>query len=321
MSAKRCRRLTGRPLAFDVFHDPHMLGHIREFYGENSYFYLCFTKGISEEWGASVCTGRHLVAESRNRISQIERFPPKSVESNHMLTLCMRAAALKGNVDGVARIRRYCERRHIRLSSPRSVPVMDAAARSGSIETLEYLFRHHNLVGTPTMMEAVHSDNSVEVVRWLMDHKGEWEFNDDVEVEAAKIGNIGALEVFSQREKFPGFAEKVLKYAGVSGSIDLVNYLVGAERGLKPPVLCMAAMKGHLHLVMHLRETLRCRWNATVCWMAAYFGHLHVLQWLRGQNPPCPWDSMVLRVAKQRNHSEVLKFAVENDCPGSARYR
>lgn len=198
---------------------------------------------------------------------------------------------------------------------------MDAAARSGSIETLEYLFRHHYLIGTTTMMEAVHSDNSVKVVRWLMAHKGEWEFNDDVEVEAAKIGNIEALEVFSEREKFPGFAEKVLKYAGVSGSIDLVNYLVGTERGLKPPVLYMAAMKGHLHLVMHLRETLRCRWNATVCWMAAYFGHLHVLQWLRGQNPPCPWDSMVLRVAKQRNHAEVLKFAVENDCPGSARYR
>jgi hypothetical protein len=34
-----------------------------------------------------------------------------------------------------------------------------------------------------------------------------------------------------------------------------------------------------------------CPWDSRACSNAAQRGHLEVLKWLRGQDPPCPWDS------------------------------
>ena len=33
-----------------------------------------------------------------------------------------------------------------------------------------------------------------------------------------------------------------------------------------------------------------CPWEKNTCFAAAMGGHLTVLQWLRSQDPPCPWD-------------------------------
>jgi len=42
---------------------------------------------------------------------------------------------------------------------------------------------------------------------------------------------------------------------------------------------------------------------------AAQNGHLEVLQWLRAQDPPCPWDSSVCSSAAHKGQLEVLQWA------------
>jgi hypothetical protein len=37
-------------------------------------------------------------------------------------------------------------------------------------------------------------------------------------------------------------------------------------------------------------ENLPCLWNRLMCSWAARNGHSNILQWVRSQDPPCPWD-------------------------------
>ena len=58
-----------------------------------------------------------------------------------------------------------------------------------------------------------------------------------------------------------------------------------------------------------------CPWDSEVCAWAAFGGHLEVLKWLRGQDPPCPWDSDVCGWAARYGHLNVLRWARSQGCP------
>ena len=47
---------------------------------------------------------------------------------------------------------------------------------------------------------------------------------------------------------------------------------------------------------------------------------MNVLQWLRAQNPPCPWSSITSHMAANNGHWSVLKWLRTQDppCPWSA---
>lgn len=157
--------------------------------------------------------------------------------------------------------------------------------------------------------------NSVNVVRWLME-KDEGRVPEEAEEEAAKIGNLPVLRVFKNRPFSPGgFGTRVMEYSGLSGCIETVDFLrTEGNCSLSPVVLCMAAFEGHLELVQHLRR-LGVEWDERVCWMAAYKGNLNVLEWVRSQEPPCPWDLWTWNVAVQRKHPRVIQFCEDNHCP------
>lgn len=304
--------------ASGVGYNPNLMNRIRDFYGPNSYRYLgCMSEAHVEQWVGPKKTSKHLVTESRARISRLveEIRKDPDVDGNLLITQCMRSAARKGFLRGVIRVQLYTKRSNMRLSSARVVSMVEAAARSGSIELLEYFGRRHYAMGMSSMISAVHSENSVEVLGWLMDRKC-MSVDDAVESEAAKIGNFPALKLLSERPFFPGFAAKVMTLAGQSGSFDTVNFLHESGCKLTKDLIAMAAMSGHLDLVKYLRD-LGCAWDTRVCWMAAYRGHLDLIEWARSQNPPCPWDSFVLRVATQKRRVRVVEYLRANNCPGS----
>ena len=63
-----------------------------------------------------------------------------------------------------------------------------------------------------------------------------------------------------------------------------------------------------------------CPWNSRVCSDAASEGHLEVLRWARSQG--CPWDDSVTYAAAgggpprlQHGHLEVLKWLIKEGCP------
>ncbi|KAJ1390652.1 hypothetical protein B484DRAFT_305987, partial [Ochromonadaceae sp. CCMP2298] len=47
----------------------------------------------------------------------------------------------------------------------------------------------------------------------------------------------------------------------------------------------------------------------TAATAAAKAGHLHVLEWVRAQEPPCPWDIKTCAQAAKGGHLHALRLA------------
>ena len=78
-------------------------------------------------------------------------------------------------------------------------------------------------------------------------------------------------------------------------------------------VQCSAAGKGKLEVLQWLRaQEPTCPWDNITCEEAARNGHLGMLQWLRAQEPPCPWDGGTRRGAA---NAVLLRWAIAHGCP------
>jgi hypothetical protein len=50
------------------------------------------------------------------------------------------------------------------------------------------------------------------------------------------------------------------------------------------------------------------RYDQNTCAAATSGGHLEILQWLRGQDPPAPWDTDECVYATENGHLNVLQW-------------
>ena len=128
----------------------------------------------------------------------------------------------------------------------------------------------------------------------------------------------GSVEVLRWLMEEKGFElnDKTGWYAGMGGSIEVFEHL--SLRGYKfTKAACEGtAIGGHLEALKYLRGLdPPCPWDEVTCAWAAQGGHLEVLQWAHEQDPPCPWDQDVCYFAAREGHLEVLKFARGQDPP------
>ena len=63
------------------------------------------------------------------------------------------------------------------------------------------------------------------------------------------------------------------------------------------------------------RQDPPCPWDPETCRAATEHSHVEVLQWLCSQNPPCPWDNPpcpwdpeTCSAATEHSHMEVLQW-------------
>lgn len=93
------------------------------------------------------------------------------------------------------------------------------------------------------------------------------------------------------------------------GDLGLVRWLVEEQR--VPPdsgwTFALAASNAHHAVLCYLRDHgWTCGKHA--CASAAGGGHIAVLEWLRAQNPPCPWDAKEYTLAARNGHVDVLRW-------------
>jgi hypothetical protein len=83
-----------------------------------------------------------------------------------------------------------------------------------------------------------------------------------------------------------------------------------AEAGVR------AAACGDVERLQWLRaQDPPCPWEEETCSEAARGGHLDVLRWLRAQDPPCPWEERTCHAASQDGHLDVLRWLRAQDPP------
>jgi len=125
---------------------------------------------------------------------------------------------------------------------------------------------------------------SVKILRWLVEEKG-WELN----------GHTG-------------------KWAGMGGSVAVLEYLSGKGYEFKAHACAGAALGGHLEALKCLRGLERPGpWDWETCECAAQEGHLEVLKWATSQNSPCPFPDDACAAAARWGHLHVLKWVRDQD--------
>ena len=156
---------------------------------------------------------------------------------------------------------------------------------------------------------------SVKILRWLMEEKG-CEPNGGTGRWAGWSGSVEILEYLSGWGY--EFDKRVCEEAARGGHLEALKFL----RGLDPPCpwdekTCEEAAKGgHLEVLKWARsEDPPCPWNVLTCCGAAEGGHLEVLKFVRGLDPPCPWCDLTCEWAAKGGHLEVLKWARSQDPP------
>ena len=135
---------------------------------------------------------------------------------------------------------------------------------------------------------------------------------------AAFQGSVEILRWLVEEKTWRVLSALTGRWAGMGGSVEVLEYLL--ERGYEfTREACHGAARGgHLKALKFLRGLdPPCPWDDETCGMAARGGHLDVLKWLRAQNPPCPWHEWTCREAAGDGHLEVLKWlrAQNPPCP------
>ena len=134
----------------------------------------------------------------------------------------------------------------------------------------------------------------------------------------------GSVEILRWLVEEKGFElnDRTGWWAGMGGSIEVFEHL--SLRGYKSTKAACegTAIGGHLEALKYLRGLdPPCPWDNNTCAWAAEGGHLEVLKWLRSQDPPCPWDVYTCFVAAGGGHLDVLKWlrSLSPPCPWSRR--
>ena len=60
-----------------------------------------------------------------------------------------------------------------------------------------------------------------------------------------------------------------------------------------------------------------CEWDARTTASAAAHDHVECLQWLRAQEPPCPWDERLCDWAIHNGSWAAVRWARSQGCPSS----
>ena len=108
---------------------------------------------------------------------------------------------------------------------------------------------------------------------------------------------------------------RLVNYAALQGSVEILRWLI-EEKGCKPVwgTGNWAGMGGSVEILEYLLGK-GYEFDERACSGAAFGGHLEALKYLRGLDPPCPWNRWTLAEAAYRGHLEVLKFARGQDSP------
>lgn len=124
-------------------------------------------------------------------------------------------------------------------------------------------------------------------------------------------------------EAYNGYNPTVSTYveeAARYGNVEFLKWLIETNGTLKKSLLtedlCMIASEnGQLHALQWLRsQDPPCPWDEDTCSNAARNGHLNVLQWVRSQVPQCPWDEYTCSKAARNGQMKVLKWYKPHHC-------
>jgi len=206
-----------------------------------------------------------------------------------------------------------------------------AAAERGDLATLQWL-RGIGCLWDATATAAAASGRHLPTLQWL--HANGCPSGVTTTAAAASAGDLPMLQWLHLAGCLRDWTAAAA--AAKIGSTTILTWLQATSCPLDSRIATAAARDGDLPMLQWLRAN-GCPWDADTAAAAAeddptelhiytdtliWYGderrlkHLRLLQWMRAQEPPCPWDSRVIDSAMREPVNQPLwDWARDNGCP------
>lgn len=195
--------------------------------------------------------------------------------------------------------------------------VCTAAARGGHLNVLQLLRKFS--VPCPwdeSVTNAAAEQGWLHILEWATSVTPPCQLHEEICWNAARNGHLGVLQWLRMQQPPCPWGDRTVAAAARMGHLHILHWLWDQPDPFPfDGKLCMisAASGGHLDCLQWLYSRLdRARginsstWNIEICLYPAGLGHIHILEWLRSQNPPCPWGPAVCNKAAREGKLEAL---------------
>ena len=198
--------------------------------------------------------------------------------------------------------------------------LMECAAENGQLEVLKYLRSGPDPADWDEDVARVAAPH-LDCIKWLLSTDapgGPCPCADSTLHAIARHHGLPALQWLRANSGLPAglWTDSLLITAALLGDKPMLEWL----RGLAIPWsewVTEAAARTALSILQWLRaQDPPCPWDAGMCMTAAAsHGKLDILMWLRGQNPPCPWSEQCTKLAAELPTPQVLQWLHAKGCP------
>ena len=136
--------------------------------------------------------------------------------------------------------------------------------------------------------------NHLPILQYLRNNHCQW--NENIAKHFCYHGHLNYLPWLKIQEYPYQWNSTLSQLAAMGGHLDVLIWLKQQDPPCPIDNICYikAIIKGNLRIVQWLYQQ-KIPWNIKCCTIAARYGYFHILQWLREQDPPCPWDEKVCK--------------------------
>lgn len=118
-----------------------------------------------------------------------------------------------------------------------------------------------------------------------------------------------AQEIFVNARNDISRDHTFFRQAAKHGNISSLEWLRLKKFRWNDQTISAAVAHGHLHVIQWLRaQDPPCPWSYWCCTVAASSGQLDILEWLRAQEPPCPLDPEICYSVARTEHIHILQW-------------
>ena len=171
-----------------------------------------------------------------------------------------------------------------------------------------------------TIINSIVNNHHYDALKWLLCCDQSHRYINHIDNIILNACNNGDLMLLISLKEIGMLRFDNVMYSYWSSSNGRINILMFLhENGMKFDAwtCTMAAMEGHLDVLMYLRSLVtdddEMYWNSTTTAAASYSNHLEMLQYLHLRG--CSWDFNAHRLSIDAQNQRISQYLIDNGCP------